>query len=53
MFYSQSNTPSTDNYPPSQVIDLAVRQSNPLDVTKGVSLTFTAPGDNYDDGTGN
>ena len=41
-----------DIYPPSQVIDVNVVQSNLDDVSQGFLLTFSAPGDDYDTGTG-
>lgn len=51
-FFSPVNTPETDNYPPNQVIDLSVKQNDPLDPNEGVLLTFTAPGNDYGAGTG-
>ena len=43
---------NTDIYPPSKVIDVNVVQSNLNDVSQGFLLTFSAPGDDYDSGTG-
>ena len=43
---------AADFFPPSRVIDLAVKQVEALDVSQGVQLTFTTPGDDYDTGTG-
>ena len=51
--FRQANTPSRDTYSPSKVIDLTVKQLDPLDATQGIVLTFTAPGDDYDNGQGN
>ncbi|CAK8689676.1 unnamed protein product [Clavelina lepadiformis] len=42
---------AADFFPPSRVIDLAVKQVEALDVSQGVQLTFTTPGDDYDTGT--
>ncbi|CAK8691894.1 unnamed protein product, partial [Clavelina lepadiformis] len=51
-FFSKPiNETDADLYPPSRVIDLKVKQIDPLDVTQGVQLTFTSPGDDYDSGT--
>ena len=41
-----------DTLPPSKVLDLTVKQNNFGDFTEGIALSFTAPGDDYDNGTG-
>nr|XP_002127942.1 calcium-activated chloride channel regulator 4-like isoform X1 [Ciona intestinalis] len=39
-----------DHFPPSKVIDLKATQLDALQPNKGIVLTFTAPGDDYDSG---
>ncbi|XP_078489083.1 calcium-activated chloride channel regulator 1-like isoform X2 [Ciona intestinalis] len=41
---------SFDDFPPSKVIDLKATQLDALQPNKGIVLTFTAPGDDYDSG---
>ncbi|XP_076809993.1 calcium-activated chloride channel regulator 3A-1-like [Clavelina lepadiformis] len=53
-FFSETaSADSSDLFPPSRVIDLTVKQVDALDVSQGVLLTFTSPGDDYDAGTAN
>ncbi|XP_078482674.1 calcium-activated chloride channel regulator 3A-1-like [Ciona intestinalis] len=40
-----------DQQPPSKVTDLKLKQTIASDVTSPLSLTFTAPGDDFDSGT--
>lgn len=42
-----------DALPPSKVFDLSAKQNNMNNVSQGIVLSFTAPGDDYDSGTGN
>ncbi len=42
-----TNVPTTDIFPPSKVTDLRAKQFQ-----SEVEITFTAPGDNYDEGNG-
>jgi len=41
---------SVDNFPPNQVTNLKAAQYNITDLTQGFLLTFSAPGNNYDQG---
>jgi len=41
---------ASDSFPPSKVIDLTAHQVDVDDVTKGIKLKFTAPGDDFDVG---
>ena len=43
---------ASDLFQPSRVLDLAAIQTDVNDVTKGISLQFTAPGDDFDVGQG-
>jgi len=45
-------TDALDSFPPSKVIDLTANQVDVDDVTKGIKLQFTAPGDDFDVGKG-
>lgn len=41
-----------DAYPPNRITDLFAEQVNLTDKGSGIRLTFTAPGDDLDSGTG-
>nr|XP_009859799.2 calcium-activated chloride channel regulator 4-like isoform X1 [Ciona intestinalis] len=49
--YNPPSGSNFDSFPPSKVIDLKATQLDALQPNKGIVLTFTAPGDDYDSGT--
>ena len=46
------NDNGNNNFPPSRIIDLKAVQLNIDDPTLGVSVSFTAPGGDLDEGKG-
>ena len=43
---------SENNFPPSRIVDLKAVQINRNDPSLGVNISFTAPGDDLDEGQG-
>jgi len=50
-FEQENATTGADIYPPSKIIDLIASQVNLNNLTHGFRLSFSAPGDDYDNGT--
>lgn len=47
-----TNPYAVDVYPPGRITNAQLKQIDLEDITKGIELGFTAPGDDYDSGTG-